>query len=98
MDKGKRRMGILAGAWLYSANKYQIETSVPELSALTGVILSDRSQYEVGRGFAAVSTGDGRSRATDLHVVLSGSMSDLTVRARYEEFIKDRGTPDNTTV
>ena len=37
-------------------------------------ILSDSSQYEVGRGFAAVSTGDGRSRATDRHIVLSGSI------------------------
>ncbi|ELY93733.1 transcription initiation factor IIB family protein [Natrialba taiwanensis] len=35
--QGKRHMGILAGAWLYTANKYQIETSVSELAALTGV-------------------------------------------------------------
>lgn len=35
--QGKRQMGVLAGAWLYAANKYQIETSVSELTAITGV-------------------------------------------------------------
>ena len=38
-------------------------------------ILPDSSQYELGREFAAVSTGDGHSSAPDRHVVLSGSIS-----------------------
>lgn len=58
--RGKRQMGVLAGAWLYAVNKYQIEVSVSELSAITGV-------------------------------------SDSTIRARYEEFVEDVGTPDNNT-
>ncbi len=43
------------------------------------LILSDRSQYEVDREFAAISTGDGRSGATNLHVVLSDSLGDSSV-------------------
>ena len=45
--QGKRHMGILAGAWWYAANKYQIETNVSELTALTGVSESTiRARYE----------------------------------------------------
>lgn len=45
--QGKRHMGILAGAWLYAANKYQIETNVSELATLTGVSESTiRARYE----------------------------------------------------
>jgi|GEM_PF-2175955 len=57
---GKRHMGVLAGAWLYAVTRYQIEVSVSELSAITGV-------------------------------------SESTVRARYEEFVEDVGTPDDNT-
>ncbi|RBI59768.1 transcription initiation factor IIB family protein [halophilic archaeon] len=45
--QGKRHMGVLARAWLYAANKYQIETSVPELTTLTGVSESTiRTRYK----------------------------------------------------
>ena len=45
--KNKRHMGILAGAWLYAANKYQIEIDAPELAAMTGVSESTiRARYE----------------------------------------------------
>src|SRR6056297_2289025 len=52
------------------------------------LLLSDNSQYEVDRGFAAVSTGDGRRRATELHTVLSGSMKNSRNRN-----VKDSGPP-----
>ncbi|ELY73057.1 hypothetical protein C490_01904 [Natronobacterium gregoryi SP2] len=39
------------------------------------LILSDRSQYEVDRGLAAISSGGGPTRATDRHAVLPGSMN-----------------------
>lgn len=35
--QGKRHMGILAGAWLYAANRYNVDTNVAELADVTGV-------------------------------------------------------------
>ena len=44
--KGKRHMGVLAGAWLYAVNRHYVDANVAELADITGVSKSTiRARY-----------------------------------------------------
>lgn len=44
--KGKRHMGVLAGAWLYAVNRHHVDANVAELAYITGVSKSTiRARY-----------------------------------------------------